>query len=174
MFKCSKEGSSGFTLIELMVVITIIGLLASTVLASLSNSRAKARDATRVSDIKQLLTVFELFRNDNGGLYPSDVSGQLVSNLTSGSSNITTYTTIPSDPTYTGPNGYRYRVKDASRNSFTMLIHFETNRTNRDGQTIVAGAWCSVSGGASYGFAGWNGVNESTGVNDGTTYPPCF
>lgn len=61
---------SGFTLIELLVVISIIGVLATTVLTSLQDARASARDATRVQTVKQLQLALEIFRNNNGGLYP--------------------------------------------------------------------------------------------------------
>src|SRR3989344_4290686 len=60
----------GFTLIELMVVITIIGLLASSVLVALGNARAKARDARRTADIRQVMTALELYANDHTDGYP--------------------------------------------------------------------------------------------------------
>lgn len=55
-----------FTLIELMVVIAIIGLIATTVLASLSSSRINARDAQRIQEARQLVSALELYRNQNG------------------------------------------------------------------------------------------------------------
>lgn len=59
----------GFTLIELLVVIAIIGVLASTVLASLNTARAKARDARRIVDFKQISLALEFFY-DTYGRYP--------------------------------------------------------------------------------------------------------
>ncbi len=56
----------GFTLIELMVVITIIGLLATTILASMQSSRAAARDVQRMQEARQLVTSLELYRNSLG------------------------------------------------------------------------------------------------------------
>jgi prepilin-type N-terminal cleavage/methylation domain-containing protein len=50
----------GFTLIELLVVIAIIGLLSTLAVVSLNSARQKARDAKRLSDIKQISTSIEL------------------------------------------------------------------------------------------------------------------
>jgi len=63
------KNKSGFTLIELLVVIAIIGLLSSIVLTSLNSARAKARDAKRQSELKQLQLTLELFYDSNGS-YP--------------------------------------------------------------------------------------------------------
>lgn len=56
-----KNPSPGFTLIELLVVIAVIGLLASVILVSLNSARAKARDARRRTDLKQISTAIEFY-----------------------------------------------------------------------------------------------------------------
>jgi len=55
---------SGFSLIELLVVISIIGLLASVVLVALASARARSRDAKRVADVSQMAKAMELFFNE--------------------------------------------------------------------------------------------------------------
>ena len=68
-----KKGG-GFTLIELLVVISIIGFLATFAIFSLNNVRVKARNAKRISDLKQLQTALELYFDDNS-FYPVSVGG---------------------------------------------------------------------------------------------------
>lgn len=65
----THKSKRGFTLIELLVVIAIIGVLSSVILASLNSARAKARDAQRVSNIRQMKTAMELYY-DSVGHYP--------------------------------------------------------------------------------------------------------
>jgi len=58
----------GFTLIELMVVISIIGVLSTIVVSTTSAARAKARDSKRISEIKQIQLGLELYINTHGTL----------------------------------------------------------------------------------------------------------
>ncbi|HUD02706.1 MAG TPA: prepilin-type N-terminal cleavage/methylation domain-containing protein, partial [Candidatus Paceibacterota bacterium] len=67
--KIFKVRKKGFTLIELMVVIAIIGILASIIMVSLSSAQSKGRDAKRVADIRTIQLALEEYYNDNGN-YP--------------------------------------------------------------------------------------------------------
>lgn len=63
------KNKKAFTLIELLVSVAIIGLLATISIIALNSARARARDAKRVSDIKQMQTAIEFYYN-NHGHYP--------------------------------------------------------------------------------------------------------
>jgi len=65
-----KNINQGFTLLELMIVVTIIGLISAVVLLSLNSSREGGRNAARVSQIKEYIKAFELYRSDTGR-YPT-------------------------------------------------------------------------------------------------------
>lgn len=70
MLKTLKKAQSGFTIIELLIVIAIIAILAGLVLNNFQGAQAKARDTQRVTDINNLHTKLEEYYNDNNG-YPS-------------------------------------------------------------------------------------------------------
>ncbi len=54
----------GFTLIELLVVISIIGTLTGLIVNNLADSRARARDSRKKSELTQLKTALRLYYND--------------------------------------------------------------------------------------------------------------
>ena len=75
-------------MIELLVVIAIIGILSSVVLASLNSARGKARDARRISDIKNLQLALELNADENNGNYAAALVDLVPNNISA----------VPKDP----------------------------------------------------------------------------
>lgn len=65
-----RFSKAGFTLIELLVVISIISLLSSIVLTSVNSARAKARDARRLADLRQIQNALALYYEGNGSYPP--------------------------------------------------------------------------------------------------------
>jgi len=70
--KSNKTKHSAFTLIELLVVIAIIALLVTFSVIALISARTKARDAKRLTDIKNTQTALDLYYNEYG-IYPAGV-----------------------------------------------------------------------------------------------------
>ena len=66
-----QQTHNGFTLLEMIVVIAIIGILALIVLQALSDARMKARNARRVTEVKHYITAIEL-AYDKYGNYAND------------------------------------------------------------------------------------------------------
>lgn len=119
-----KKNTKGFTLIELLVVIAIIGLLSTLTIVSLNTARARARDAKRVSDVKQMQTALEMYFND-ASAYPASVTS--TGAIANGSS--TYLTVVPTAPTpvdgtcSAGNNTYTYTNTTAGT-SYTYTLSY--------------------------------------------------
>lgn len=121
------QKQKGFSLIELMVVIAIIGLLASVVLASLAGARTKSRDTKRKADIAQLSKALEEYYTANNG-YPTTGSVWFGTSASGGSKTTSggtayipgltpTYLSLlPLDPLQatSGWSGYNYKSDGTS------------------------------------------------------------
>ncbi len=60
---------TGFTVIELLVVISILGAMSAIVMINFKGARGTARDTRRKSDLKQYQTALEVYANNKGN-YP--------------------------------------------------------------------------------------------------------
>jgi len=159
---------SGFTIIELLVVISVIALLSSVIFASLNNARSKARDARRMSDIKQIQLALELYFDVNG-VYPSTSnawkSGTTVCNSTYGSGN-----------SYSGPTGY---IPNLAPNYISVLPESPNVTTNKcylyrdsnsgkDYKFLIWGAVENYSSTHPLKDPGWGGTGPCTNPRSNT------
>jgi len=60
-----------FTLVELLVVIALLGLLASLLLPALARARRAAKTGARLSNLHQIALAMELYIQENGNRLPS-------------------------------------------------------------------------------------------------------
>jgi prepilin-type N-terminal cleavage/methylation domain-containing protein len=67
----SRKRSYHFSLIELLVVVAIIGILASLVLPALSKARKTSQVAVCTNNLKQISTATFLYQDDSEGYYPA-------------------------------------------------------------------------------------------------------
>lgn len=70
----NSNRTAGFTVLELLVVISIIAVLSAALLATFSIARRKSRDASRAADFKSLQVALELYYSANSDTYPDDLS----------------------------------------------------------------------------------------------------
>ena len=68
-----KRKESGFTIVELLIVIVVIGILAALVVTTFSGIQKKARDTERETDVKALHGQIEAYYAQNGR-YPTNAN----------------------------------------------------------------------------------------------------
>lgn len=126
-----------FTLVEILVVVTIIALLASLAAVSYSQFVKQARDAKRTTDIEQIRAAIELYRNfDIAGAYPAtlDFSGA----GTIEDANAKYLGIVPNDPL--SSKGYTlYYASSAPFTDYTLCAYLE------NGVGAVVGTTCGPS-----------------------------
>ena len=117
MLKLQTKLQAGFTIIELLIVIAIIGILATLVLTNFQGAQAKGRDTVRKNDINSLYQKLEEFYNERGGYPDSALSSTTFAGIDAGAltdadgttiaSTFTASTTAP-DPTVANTGDYAY------------------------------------------------------------------
>ena len=131
----------GFTLVELLVVISIIGVLSVIGLNSFNSARVKARDSSRKSDLAAVAKALELYYNDLGE-YPDDASGNImgcgagaIEECTWGTSEFSNTTTgevymveLPADSNSTYEYFYESFTVSGLNTSYQLYARLENDR----------------------------------------------
>ena len=146
-----KKRNQGFTIVELLIVIVVIGILALLVITTYSGIQQKARNSKRQTDVQSLQTQLEAFYSQNG-YYPSltdmNTSSWISTNMKSldvnaliDPSNATQSQTLVTAPV---AKSYAYAVTDSSGASC------ETTDTNCAKYTLTATYEGTVNGQSTY------------------------
>ena len=132
-----KLSPKGFTLVELMIVIAIIGILAAALFPSLTSYLARGRDTSRVAGIKEIVTAFAGWQLDKLTPPPSIAATGtpgLAMCVNSGAATMSSYLAkFPVDPTAgrmancntVAAYGYGTGVDAGGTSTFTVSAIFE-------------------------------------------------
>lgn len=124
-----KRSQKGFTLVELLVVISIIGVLATLVLLQLSSARARARDTKRIADVNQIRTSVESYFEDNNGTYPTAIDSTSIGKY---------LTKVPTDPLTAQPYGYSYHTNAGGKvDGYQVWAKLEQTATALNGDADI-------------------------------------
>lgn len=171
---------AGFTIVELLIVIVVIGILAAITIVAYNGIQGRARDSQRLSDVKTIVKALEIYKANNG-VYPPPVqtpnaagwevstTGTVATNFISALVSSNGVSKIPVDPVNTGnpanlnpgwaTNEYEYFYYvypagtngcDSTRGPFYVL-----GITRMD--TVASGTMASTSPGWSCSGGNWLG-----------------
>lgn len=129
-----KNNKKGFSLFELLVTISIIGILTAIASVSFSSAQKKARDARRLEDISNVAKAAETYYSLSNYVYPLNTASASWVIASTGEAVLSVFPSDPKGPTYTA---YSYSAPGQASFCSCALVE-NTNNAN-------SGANCNFS-----------------------------
>ena len=131
-WKLETRGKGGFTLIELIVVMTVVAVLTTLAMVSFGGTNKRARDGRRVADLQKIAIALEMARQV-GGTYPATDSGLVTGGFLS---------VWPTDP-----KGYAYYYQRTPTN-YTYILRAYMEDLGSTNMAPIGN--CEAPGGCNY------------------------
>ncbi|MEK6647149.1 MAG: type II secretion system protein [Candidatus Firestonebacteria bacterium] len=81
MMKIFRRGEKGFTLIELMIVVAIIGILAAIAIPKFAQMLEKSREGATKGNLGAIRSAVSIYYGDKEGVWPTDLTTTFTSYL---------------------------------------------------------------------------------------------
>lgn len=138
----------GFTLIEILIVISIIGVLTGITTVSYTKSQEKTRDTQRKNDLQTIKSALNLYYQQNGKYPPANMAA---------GTDYYSYNAQPWIPDIT-PNFINNLPKDPTQTSYNFLKNMLASLQKFDFVTTV---YAGGGGGCCFGGGGFGGPPPS-------------
>ncbi len=130
----AKSRIHGFTLIEIMISMSIISILIALSLTAYAAAKKSSRDGKRKADIEQIRAALEMYRADDvNGRYPSSLSSLTPDYIK----------TLPEDPV----SGYNYKYNRLITTTYCLCAYLESSS---GGSACNCGGNCGTAGACNY------------------------
>ncbi len=138
---------AGFTLVEIMVVVVIIGLLAAMALPAFQRVREKSIASRYANDFRQFESAFQRYATENGGWPPAGTLGAIPAGMAG---------YLPTSFTDASPMGGGYQWSGPScyvvlRNSAATDVLMQRVDALLDDGDLTTGEFVKIAG-VGYGF----------------------
>ncbi len=161
--------NSGFTLLEILVVMVIIGILVSIGVNTFIGAQRKGRDSRRKEDLHQITTALEVYYNDTGRYPESSGTGEIIGcgalipapcnwGAIFARDGITYMVQLPADPV----DGIQYYYDSDDGTDYAIFAYLENDQDgdlvkDEDGEVMVyEGMTCSSGTLCNYGLSSTN------------------
>ena len=138
------QKQTGFTIVELLIVIVVIGILAAITMVAYSNVTNRAKDSQTDSSVSQMKKLIEMYMADNG-VYPAVCGGGDNSGCNAellAGALVPTYANKLPEAYPTGYGVYQY-VRGTGGTAYAIYLRYYSKANCKTGVNVNVGWWGS-------------------------------